>query len=188
MELAAHETFDTMLTTTLCTPPLQALLHIHACIALVDAPLAIDDSQPAPHVCAASILVLHRIDLVAPRTHGTLLQRLRERNPTAPILTACFGQVLMVPIGARIVLHMYAQVDPVLLLQWPTTDGRLGQPPVNGQPTPLPRTEYHRRLPFDPSRLHALLASHWPLLEGAAGMPTRQHDFAAVVRIKVRGC
>ena len=82
-------------------PPLAALVRVHACITLVDAPMGVpEDTEPhdlqhlaAAYIRSASMLLVHRTDLVAPRTHGALLQRLRLCNHAAPILTACFGQV-----------------------------------------------------------------------------------------------
>lgn len=93
------------------TQPLAAILRVHACITLVDAAMLPDEETASTesrdvsighqlqrladhYVSNATMLVVHRTDLVGPRTHATLLQRLRQHNPSAPILTACFGQVL----------------------------------------------------------------------------------------------
>ena len=108
------------------------------------------------------------------------------------------NMMLAAPASSHQVLvyALHVQVDPVLLLQW--TFAPLTVAPPSRCPA-VDRLTYHRRLPFHPARLHALLAAHWPLLEGCCkdlqGVEGSAHSagqrdgvFAGVVRIKVWAC
>ncbi len=98
--------FETQL--NLYRPPVNAWVGDEANVVVVNAAQLGEEEELAgtfeDQVSSADLLLLHKIDLVAPETLPALEARLAAMNPDAPILHASYGAIdpeLLFPTGPR---------------------------------------------------------------------------------------
>jgi G3E family GTPase len=103
----------------LLDPRIQAVVRLDAVVTVVDAAnvdRALDHAESAySQITSADLLILNKVDLVAPAVVAQVERGLRQLNATA-----------------RVVRAVRAQVEPALLLDWPEGQGVKGPAGVGG--------------------------------------------------------